>query len=170
MYASYQRRFFSYLVDIIFGQVLSRGAMLVLAPFIDSLYSIQLIGYTILIIWNIFNFPFLQSSRWQASLGQKLLGVKTMDIQGHRLSFWRACYRGSLLSFCPWGVFMYFFSPQKQCLYDFLCDSIVLIKDGKETPSIPRTLHPIKYSIIFLAAILLFAPAVILLQATLLSY
>jgi len=169
MYASYQRRILSYLIDVILGQVILRGTVLLLAPFIDSFYSVQLIGYTLLVIWNIFNFPFLQSSRWQASLGQKLLGVKTVDIQGKTLSFWRACYRGSLVFFCTWGVFMYFFSPQKQCLHDFLCDSIV-IRNGENVPNIHRPLRQIKYSIIILAAILLFAPLVLWLEVALFSY
>ncbi len=157
MYASYQRRILSYLIDFVLGQIISRGTMLLLAPYIDSLYSVQLIGYAVFAIWTIFNFPFLQSSRWQATLGQKLLKIKAVDIQGNTLSFWRACYRGSLLSFCPWGAFMYFFSPQKQCLYDFLSDSIV-VKKEEDAPNIHRPLRHIKYSIIILAAILLFTP------------
>lgn len=157
MYASYQRRILSYLIDVILGQVILRGTMVLFAPFIDSLYSVQLIGYSAFIAWTIFNFPFLQSSCWQATLGQRLLKIKTVDIQGKTLSFWRACYRGSLLSFCPWGAFMYFFSPQKQGLYDFLSDSIV-VKNGEEAPNIHRPLRQIKYGIIILAAILLFTP------------
>lgn len=160
MYASYQRRILSYLIDFVLGQIMSRGTMLLLAPYIDSLYSVQLIGYVVFAIWTIFNFPFLQASRWQATLGQKLLKIKTVDIQGNTLSFWRACYRGSLLSFCPWGAFMYFFSPQKQCLYDFLSDSIV-VKNEEDAPNIHRPLRQIKYSIIILLAILLFAPIVL---------
>jgi len=169
MYASYQRRILSYLIDGILGQVILRGTMVLLAPFIDSLYSVQLIGYSAFIVWTIFDFPFLQSSSWQASLGQKLLGVKTVDMRGKRLSFWRACYRESLSSFCPWGAFMYFFSPQKQCLHDFLCDSIV-VKNGEDIPNVYRPLRQIKYSIIILAAILLFAPAVLLLKVALFNY
>lgn len=169
MYASYQRRFLSYLIDFVLGQIMSRGTMLLLAPYIDSLYSVQLIGYAVFAIWTIFNFPFLQSSRWQATLGQKLLKIKAVDIQGNTLSFWRACYRESLLSFCPWGAFMYFFSPQKQCLYDFLCDSIV-VENGKDIPNVHRPLRQIKYSIIILAAILLFAPLVLWLKVALFSY
>lgn len=169
MYASYQRRIFSYLIDATLGQVILHGIVALLAPFIDSLYSVQLIGYSALIIWTIFDFPFLQSSRWQASLGQKLLGIKIVDIKGERLSFWRACYRWSLFSFCAWGSFMYFFSPQKQGLHDFLCGSIVTTK-GEGIPPIHRPLRQIKYSIIILAAVFLFAPLILWLKIALFNY
>ena len=55
---------------------------------------------------------------------------------------------------------LYFFSPQKQCLYDFLSDSIV-VKNEEDAPNIHRPLRQIKYSIIILLAILLFAPIVL---------
>ena len=169
MYASYQKRILSYLIDFVLGQMISRGTMFLLAPYVDSFYSVQLIGYTIFIVWTIFNFPFLQSSRWQATLGQKLLKIRTVDIQGNTLSFWRACYRGSLLSFCPWGAFMYFFSPQKQGLYDFLCDSIV-VKNDEYVANAHRPLRQIRYSIIILTAILLFVPLALWIGAILLNY
>lgn len=169
MYASYQKRIFSFIIDIALGKAILVGTLLLLAPVIDSLYLAQLLSYTVFTIWTIFNFQLLQSSRWQASVGQRLLGIKVLDVCGNTLSFWRACYRGSLLLFCPWGAFMYFFSPQKQCLYDFLCDSIV-VENGKDIPNVHRPLRQIKYSIIIIAAILLFAPLVLWLKVALFSY
>ena len=80
---------------------------------------------------------------------------------GNTLSFWRACYRGSLLSFCPWGAFMYFFSPKKQCLHDFLCDSLV-VKQGQAEYNTHRPLRQIKYSIIIIATLVFFALPLIL--------
>ncbi len=161
MYISYQKRIFSFIIDIVLGKAILIGALFLLSPLIDSLYLAQLLSYTIFTIWTIFNFPFLQSSHWQASIGQKLLRIKVLDVCGNTLSFWRACYRGSLLLFCPWGAFMYFFSPQKQCLYDFLCDCIV-VKNGENVPSIHRPLRQIKYSITIIAALVFFALPLIL--------
>ena len=161
MYISYQKRIFSFIIDLVLGKIILIGTLFLLAPLIDSLYLSNLLSYTIFTLWTIFNFPFLQSSRWQASVGQKLLRIKVLDVHGNTLSFWRACYRDSLLLFCPWGAFMYFFSPDKQCLHDFLCDSLV-VKQRQIVQSIHCPLHQIKYSIIIIAALVLFALPLIL--------
>lgn len=161
MYASYQKRIFSFIIDIVLGKAVLIGTLFLLAPLIDSLHLVKLLSYTVFTLWTIFNFPFLQSSRWQASIGQKLLRIKVLDVQGNTLSFWRACYRESLLLFCPWGAFMYFFSPNKQCLHDFLCDSLV-IKSKQPVPGIHRPLRQIKYSIIIIATLVLFVLPLVL--------
>ena len=161
MYASYQKRIFSFIIDFALGKAILVGTLLLLAPVIDSLYQAQLLSYTVFTIWTIFNFPFLQSSRWQASVGQKLLRIKVLDVCGNTLSFWRACYRDSLLLFCAWGAFMYFFSPKKQCLHDFLCDSLV-VKQGQAEYNTHHPLRQIKYSIIIIATLIFFALPLIL--------
>lgn len=161
MHASYRKRIFSFIIDIVLGKIILIGTLFLLAPLINSLYLANLLSYTVFTIWTILNIPFLQSSRWQASIGQKLLRIKVLDAQGNTLSFWRACYRGSLLLFCPWGAFMYFFSPDKQCLHDFLCDSLV-IKSQQPVPGIHRPLRQIKYSIIIIATLIFFALPLIL--------
>lgn len=148
MHISYQKRLLSYFIDIILGQIILRASLFFFALTVDSLYLAQIISFIFWGFWILFNFPFLQSSNWKASIGQKILGIKVVDIYGNNLSFWRACYRGCILTFCPWGSFMYFFSPHKQCLHDFFCDSIV-VKEGIKTNH-PRPLQQIKYSIIII--------------------
>ena len=148
MYISYQKRICSCVIDIFLSQIILQGSIIILAPLIDNLYLVQFLSSLFLVVWTIFNFPFLQSSKWKGTIGQKILQIEVIDIQGNRLSFWRACYRGCLLTFCPWGAFMYFFSPQKQCLHDFLSDTLVVTP--KTTTSNIRSLYPIKYSIIII--------------------
>lgn len=162
MYASYQRRIFSYLIDGVLAQIIFGASIFLIAPFVDNLFLAQFLCFLISIIWVIFSFPFLQSSRWQASIGQKLLRIRTVDVKGNTLSFWRACYRGATSIFCFWGIFMYFFSPQKQCLHDFFCDTVVINNKPFKT-NIPRPLRPIKYSIIIIAAVICYLIPLLLL-------
>lgn len=168
MYASYIKRFFSNLIDLVLTSTLQSTATCFISFFVDNLYLAQFLSYTITIIWIVFDLPFLQSSHWQASIGQKLLGIRTVDIKGHTLSFGRACYRGSLHIFCFWGFFMYFFSPQKQCLHDFLCDSIVVDKKQFKL-NLYRPLRPIKYSIIIIAALVYIIPLLLLAKGAFLN-
>ena len=152
MYASYQKRVVSYFIDIYIGQIIHIAIVLGTAPFVDNIYIAQFLGYLAIVIWTLIDFPILQSSHWQASIGQKLLKIKVTDIHGKRLSFWRASYRISIFTFFIWGIFIYFFSPNKQCLHDFLSDSLV-IKNSDSVINIFGSLHSIRYGIIILYAL-----------------
>lgn len=136
--------------------------MFTLEYFIDDWGIVLQLSIIAGALWAIFNTPFLQSSHWEASIGQKLLRIQITDIHGNELSFWRACYRQSLLMFCSWGILMYFFSPDKQCLHDFLCHSLVINKGTKPTNT-PRRLYPIRYSIIVIAVLISYVFPILLL-------
>lgn len=50
---------------------------------------------------SLFYYSLLHSSKWQATIGKKLLGLKVEDLKGNKLSFWRSLGRyivSSLLS------------------------------------------------------------------------
>jgi len=74
----------------------------------------------------------LHSSKWQATVGKKLLGLKVTDIQGNRVSFWRALGRYFAKSFLS-GIFMIgyiiaAFTEKKQALHDLIAGTIVVRK------------------------------------------
>lgn len=149
MYASYIKRTLSYATDLVLGSILYGVGLISLLPITDDFYLVQILNLIINTIWIIFNYMFLPSTCWQATVGQKIFGIKTVDICGNTLSFWRACYRHCIFMFCFWGAFMYFFSPKKQCLHDFLCDSLVVENSFPMTQY--RVLRSIRYSIIIIA-------------------
>jgi uncharacterized RDD family membrane protein YckC len=74
-------------------------------------------------------FIFTESSRWQATVGKKLLGIKVGDFEGKRISIGKA----SLRFFGKWisgqilliGYLMAFFTKNKQALHDFLAETFV---------------------------------------------
>lgn len=63
-------------------------------------------AYVLLTVsWLPFNlyFSLLESSRWQATLGKRRLGLRVTDMGGNRLSFGRAVVR-TTLKFLPWEL------------------------------------------------------------------
>jgi uncharacterized RDD family membrane protein YckC len=77
-------------------------------------------------------FVFSESSRWQATIGKKLLGIKVGDSEGEGISVGRAFLRlfgkwisGQILLI---GYLMAFFTKNKQALHDFPAGTFVFEK------------------------------------------
>ena len=72
------------------------------------------------------------SSSYQATLGKMVVGIVVTDMQGQRISFWRATGRlfGKQLSAIPlWaGYLMQPFSEKRQALHDMMAGCVVLRK------------------------------------------
>ncbi len=82
-----------------------------------------------LIIWWIY-FAILHSSKWQASIGKKVVGLKVSDKSGNRISFARATgrYFATILStvtFCI-GYMMVGWTKNKQGLHDMIAETYVI--------------------------------------------
>ena len=63
----------------------------------------QAVGLFSLTIPVVFYFAVCESSRWQASIGKRLLGLRVQQLSGERLTF-RRSLRRSLLKFLPWEL------------------------------------------------------------------
>jgi uncharacterized RDD family membrane protein YckC len=78
-------------------------------------------------------FALMESSAAGATLGKMAIGIKVTDMQGNRLSFWRATgrffakYYISGLTFGI-GYVMAAFTQQKQALHDILAGCLVVNK------------------------------------------
>jgi uncharacterized RDD family membrane protein YckC len=74
----------------------------------------------------------LESSRWQATLGKKMLGLQVTDLEGRRISFARATgrYFGKVIStlLLLVGFAMAGFTEKKQALHDMIASCLVLKK------------------------------------------
>lgn len=75
-------------------------------------------------------FPFCESSRYQASIGKYLFGMKVVDKEGKRIEFWRALARliskGLSYMFLFIGFVMIAFSKNKQGLHDLIVGTYVV--------------------------------------------
>lgn len=86
----------------------------------------------IVIQWLWFTIP--ESSKWQASLGKKLLGLKVTDENGNRIGFGRANgrYWSKILSglLFGFGFLMVAFTQKKQGLHDKIAGTLVIRANG----------------------------------------
>ncbi|MBU8877625.1 RDD family protein [Bacillus sp. FJAT-29790] len=77
-------------------------------------------------------FAGLHASKWQATVGKKLLGLKVTDLHGNRISFWRAFGRYLAMSFLSGilliGYIIAAFTEKKQALHDLIAGTIVIKK------------------------------------------
>ena len=81
------------------------------------------------IVWWIY-FAVLHSSKWQASVGKKAVGLKVVDENGNRISFGRATGRYfaeflSALILCI-GYMMVGWTKKKQGLHDMIAGTYVI--------------------------------------------
>lgn len=72
----------------------------------------------------------LHSGEGQATVGQRALNIKTLSLDGSKISFGQATGRffGNFLNVLTFliGYFMFFFSNKNQCLHDNLSGCIVV--------------------------------------------
>lgn len=77
-----------------------------------------------------FYFALLESSPWQATLGKKAFRLRVTDLNGQRLSFFRASFRhfAKILSELTFliGFLLAGFTPRKQALHDLIGRCLVV--------------------------------------------
>ena len=75
-------------------------------------------------------FAGLESSKWQATLGKQILKLRVVDLNGNRVSFWRASarYFGKIISRMTFmvGFLMILFTRKKQALHDKIAATLVI--------------------------------------------
>ena len=95
------------------------------SPQITALMLLFLMG-------NWVYFSLCESSRWQATIGKKVLGLLVVDLNGQRLSFARASGRffAKILSSMTLlvGFLMAGFTKKKQALHDMVAGCLVIKK------------------------------------------
>lgn len=96
---------------------------------------------TILIGW--LYFAMMESSRYQATLGKKLFGLRVVDMNGGQIGFGKASGRhfGKFISFLTQlvGFFMAGWTKQKQGLHDKMAGCLVVRVNGPSQQFIDRT-------------------------------
>ena len=86
------------------------------------------VALTALLVW--LYFAICESSAWQASVGKLAIGIRVTDLEGRRISFWRALgrYAAKVLSWfiLAIGFLMIGWTRRKQGLHDMLANTLVL--------------------------------------------
>ena len=86
------------------------------------------VALTAILVW--LYFAFCESSAWQATVGKLAMGIRVTDLDGGRISFWRALgrYAAKLLSWMILGIgfLMIAWTRRKQGLHDVIANTLVL--------------------------------------------
>jgi uncharacterized RDD family membrane protein YckC len=135
-YAGFWLRFAAYIIDAIIAwiiltilfMVFGLGNLFLSEP--DEIGA-SVIGAVGLIYLAIFlYFPLMESSKWQATLGKRAVGIIVTDLAGNRISFLKALGRtlGKILSaiIIYIGFIMAGFTDKKQALHDLLVSTLVV--------------------------------------------
>ena len=121
---------------------------------------LQLVSFLLPMVY----FAWMESSKLQATVGKMLLGIKVVDAQGKRMTFWHAFGRNAakIISGIIFniGYFMAGATRKKQALHDQLANAYVVDKDfqpGEPLPDV-KTHFGILWGVVgamFLSALLL---------------
>jgi uncharacterized RDD family membrane protein YckC len=126
-YSGFWTRFLAYLLDFVVELVLIGFA----AFLIERYEGIHLLlGGLFLFALSWLYFAGMESSKYQATLGKMLIGVRVVDAAGNRISFLRATarYFAKILSRISLGIgyFMVGFTKKKQGLHDMIAATVVV--------------------------------------------
>jgi uncharacterized RDD family membrane protein YckC len=120
-YVGFFRRSAAEVIDLTII-ALAGGALMRLFPWMGWLAAF--------VLWFFYNAA-LESSREQATIGKRALGMFVCGADGRRLTFARAGIRtlAKLLSLaiCGMGFVMPLLTPKKQALHDLMTDAVVVL-------------------------------------------
>lgn len=127
--ASFGCRLAAFLVDLI---VVVAIAMVILIPLEQVLGMRPIVGLSaFVLLWAYFAFS--ESSKFQGTLGKRLLGLKVVDLAGNRISLAQATGRhfSRKISYCVLlglGTLGVLWSAKKQALHDWSSQTLVVGK------------------------------------------
>ena len=127
VYVGFWRRVLALIFDwIILAIVINLITFLTSPLIINSFYE----GYYVFLLLIYLYFPIMESSKYQATIGKKIVGAKVVDKSGERLGFLHALGR-FLLKFFSYAFFMIgfimiAFTKKKQGLHDIIASTYVV--------------------------------------------
>jgi uncharacterized RDD family membrane protein YckC len=143
-YSGFWLRFFAAFIDgiiitipmMIIGIILFfvvMGEAMMYGYYDDSeMVGFQAVLYLISFVIGIIYIAGMHSSKWQATIGKRMMGIKVTDLNGNRISFGRALgrffgtYLSALIMYI--GFLMAGFTQKKQALHDMVAGTLVVKK------------------------------------------
>ena len=131
-YVGFWNRFYAAFIDgiiaNILGFILGIG-LVILGIFIPWFVSdVAIISFSILVVL-LYRAGF-ESSKYQATIGKLVIGIKVTDLEGNRISFGRAAFRHIIkvvtAIMLGIGYLAIIFSKKKQGLYDMAVGTVVV--------------------------------------------
>lgn len=116
----------------------SKGADEVRSAFVMFLLGAYLVTTIVIIIAAWLYYAYSESSRFQGTIGKRVLGIRVTDTDGGRIDFKAASIRffGKIISLALVGAgfIMAGFTPQNQALHDIIAKTLV-VRYKKMTPA-----------------------------------
>jgi uncharacterized RDD family membrane protein YckC len=133
VYAGFWRRFAAALIDGIIVAVVLFICDLILGQIVGSASSAFVtLSSALSIGLGVAYYVGQESGVRQATIGKRALGIIVTDMQGNRISTWRAVgrYFGKILSaiILLIGYLMAAFTEKKQALHDMMAGTLVVVK------------------------------------------
>jgi uncharacterized RDD family membrane protein YckC len=103
-----------------------------MAPMIGQMMAMAGVTQIVFLTIQTLYYAFMESSKYQASVGKIVLGLKVIDMNGERLDFTKALVRNlckiisSMILFI--GYLMAAFTEKKQALHDMIASTLVVKK------------------------------------------
>jgi len=117
-------------VSLMIGVLIGVAGVAVRMPGIGVHLVNGIVGFAFSICGNWIYEAAMESSSWQATVGKMVLGLKVIDLEGHRISFARASGRhfAKLISamILLIGYIMAGFNARKQALHDMIAGTLVV--------------------------------------------
>lgn len=93
-------------------------------------WEYEIWGFCVISFLSSFYFAYFHSSKWQATVGKRLLKIKVTNLAGERISFFQAFgrYFASFVSILLLGIglIMTGMTKQKRALHDYMSGTIVI--------------------------------------------
>ncbi len=154
-YASFWSRFAAFIVDLF--------VLILFLALFNLINSNQIVNLFVELIFLICYNTLLLSSKWQATIGMFLTGLKAYDKNNNRLTLWQALLRtfvSSISYILVLPFLMIFFTKKRQALHDVIAKTVIIDHNAKynfktkSTPKMAKTSKGFKYFIIIFGVIL----------------
>ena len=128
IYASFSKRALACIIDWAAAAVI----VLVMSLFLNS--GIILTAAIVVFFclgWGLLFLPFLESSRYQATIGKLAAGIKVAGYNNEKISFKQAFFRnllksGQITGLAPFLFIVCRFTPRRQNMHDLAAETIVI--------------------------------------------
>ncbi len=135
-YASFGARLLAMIIDMV---ILNTASSMIQAPFLAVMLgnlnpttmivgfaAPLLVGAGLAVVYTVW----LESSAWQATLGKKILGLRVVDLDGQRITFWKSASRNFNKSISSLilgiGYLMPLWTAKRQTLHDRMAHCLVI--------------------------------------------
>ncbi|MDP1724359.1 MAG: RDD family protein [Alphaproteobacteria bacterium] len=120
------KRIWAYLIDLaffsmffyLFFVVMNKIHFFELFSFVPKYFDVDLLVFLLFFILLSVYFAILESSKWQTSIGKKIMGLILTDAEGNRLSFWTCFARAFVFQIIFWIEILASGVYQKEFFHD----------------------------------------------------